>query len=63
MIDGEVDSLETAKHVSLEIGGLLQVEIKGIPSRYPTTFIGMELYEYLIIKEPAFPRKIRVSGF
>ena len=63
MIDGEVDSLETAEHVSLEIGGLLQVEIKGIPSRYPTTFIGMELYEYLIIKEPAFPRKIRVSGF
>ncbi len=63
MIDGGVDSLVTEKHVHLEIGGLLQVEIKGIPARYQTTFIGMELYEYLIIKEPAFPRKIRVSGF
>ena len=50
MIDGGVDSLVTEKHVHLEIGGLLQVEIKGIPSRYQTTFIGMELYEYLIIK-------------
>jgi len=63
MIDGEVDSLGTEKHVSLEIGDLLQVEIKGIPSRYQTTFIGMELNEYLIIKEPIFPQKLRVSGF
>lgn len=63
MIDGGVDYLVKEKHVHLGIGSLLQVEIKGIPSRYQTTFIGMELYEYLIIKEPAFPRKIRVSGF
>jgi len=63
MTDGEGDNLGTEKHVSLEIGGQLQVEIKGIPSRYQTTFIGMELNEYLIIKEPAFPHKIRVSGF
>ena len=63
MVDEEIDYSGAEKHVNIEVGGQLQVEIKGIPSRYQTTFIGMELNEYLIIKEPAFPHKIRISGF
>ncbi len=62
MTDGEVDNFGTDMRVSIKIGGQLQVEIKGIPSRHQTTFIGMELNQYLIIKEPVFPHKLRVSG-
>lgn len=62
MTDGEGNNLETEKRVSIEVGGQLQVEIKGIPSRYQTIFVGMELDEYLIIKEPVFPHKLRISG-
>lgn len=62
MTDGEDDNLGTEKRVSIELGGQLQVEIKGIPARHQTTFIGMELNEYLIIKEPNFPHKLRISG-
>jgi hypothetical protein len=62
MTNGEVDNLATGKHLSIEIGSQLQVEIEGIPSRHQTTFIGMELFEYLIIKIPVFTHKIRSSG-
>jgi hypothetical protein len=62
MTDGVVDYSGAETLVSMEIGDQLQVEINGIPSRYQTTFIGMELNEYLIIKEPVFPHKLRISG-
>lgn len=61
MTNGEVDNLATDKHLSLEVGSQLQVEIEGIPSRHQTTFLGMELFEYLIIKIPVFPHKIRLG--
>jgi hypothetical protein len=61
MTNGEVDNLATGKHLSIEIGSQLQVEIEGIPSRHQTTFIGMELFEYLIIKIPVFPHKMRLG--
>lgn len=61
MTNGEVDNLATGKRLSIEVGSQLQVEIEGIPSRHQTTFLGMELFEYLIIKIPVFPHKIRLG--
>jgi len=61
MTNGKVDNLVTGKHLRVEVGSQLQVEIEGIPSRHQTTFIGMELFEYLIIKIPVFPHKIRLG--
>ncbi len=61
MTNGEVDNLATGKRLSIEVGSQLQVEIEGIPSRHQTTFLGMELFEYLIIKIPVFPHKIRLD--
>ncbi|MEE8430965.1 MAG: flagellar brake protein [Candidatus Desulfatibia sp.] len=62
MTDGVVNNFGTDMRMSIEIGDQLQIEVKGIPSRYQTTFIGMELNEYFIIKEPVFPHELRVSG-
>ena len=61
-MNGEVDNSATDNRLSIEIGSHVQVEIEGIPSRYQTTFIGMELFEYLIIKIPVFPHKTRIGG-
>lgn len=62
MTNGKVDNSAAGKRLSIEIGSQVQVEIEGIPSRHQTTFIGMELFEYLIIKIPVFPQKMRLGG-
>ncbi len=62
MAEETADNSGTRKPLRIEIGSQVQIEIKEIPSRYQTTFIGMELYEYLLFKIPVFSYDLRRSG-